>query len=55
MCVCVSLSERACVYVYVCVYIVYYSIMCWSLPSNQSFYRQIAGYMRGMRDPRIGQ
>ena len=48
---CVSLSECACMYVYVCVY----SIMCWSLPSNQSFYRQIASYVRGVRDPRVGQ
>ena len=29
--------------------------VCWSLPSNQSFYRQIAGYVRGVRDPRVGQ
>ena len=28
--------------------------VCWLLPSNQSSYRQIAGYMRGMRDPRLG-
>ena len=28
---------------------------CWSLPSNQSFYGQIAGYLRGVRDPRVGQ
>ena len=31
-----------------------YSI-CWPLPSNQSFYRQIASYVRGVRDPRVNQ
>ena len=24
--------------------------VCWPLPSNQSFYRQIAGYQRGVDD-----
>ena len=28
---------------------------CWPLPSNQSFYRQIAGYVRGVRDSRVGK
>ena len=33
-----------------------YSIpVCWLLPSDQSFYRQIAGYVRSVRDPRVGQ
>ena len=31
--------------------------ICWPLPSNQSFffYRQIASYVRGVRDPRVGK
>ena len=24
--------------------------ICWPLPTNQSFYRQIAGYQRGVGD-----
>ena len=28
---------------------------CWPLPSNQSFYRQIASYQRGVGDHRVGQ
>ena len=31
------------------------NIICWLLPSNQSFYRQIAGYQRGVGDRRVGQ
>ena len=27
--------------------------VCWPLPSNQSFYRQTAGYQRGVGDHRI--
>ena len=30
-------------------------VFCWPLPSNQSFYRQIAGYQRGVGDHRVGQ
>ena len=30
-----------------------YINVCWPLPSDQSFYRQIAGYVRGVRDPRV--
>ena len=26
---------------------------CWPSPSNQSFYRQIAGYQRGVSDHRV--
>ena len=29
--------------------------ICWPSPSNQSFYRQIAGYQRGVGDHRVGQ
>ena len=29
--------------------------ICWSLLSNQSFYRQIAGYGMGVGDHRVGQ
>ena len=38
-----------CVCVHECVY-----MCCWTLPSNQSFYRQIAGYGMGVGDHRIG-
>ena len=30
-----------------------YNAICWPLPSNQSFYRQIAGYQRGVGDHRV--
>ena len=29
-------------------------VICWPLPSNQSFYRQIAGYRMGVGDHRVG-
>ena len=32
-----------------------YTVTCWALPSNQSFYRQIAGYQRGVGNRRVGQ
>ena len=32
-----------------------YTVYCWPLPSNQSFYRQIADCQRGVGDHRIGQ
>ena len=32
----------------------YAMYICWSLLSNQSFYRQIAGYQRGVGDCRVG-
>ena len=32
----------------------YYNDSCWPSPSNQSFYRQIAGYGMGVGDHRVG-
>ena len=38
---------------YTCMHLA--SSNCWPSPSNQSFYRQIAGYQRGVGDHRVGQ
>ena len=48
---CVHGCVRVCVCVRTCVSLFY----SWLLPSNWSFYRQIAGYGKGVGDPRVGQ
>ena len=49
---CILVTE----YVYVHVFGMHTcNLVCWPLPSNQRFYRQIAGYVRGVRDPRVDQ
>ena len=36
-------------------YLYLYMYIYWPSPSNQSFYRQIAGHHRGVGDHRVGQ
>ena len=48
-------KELVGMYISMCSLLAIYTHNYWPLPSNQSFYRQIAGYVRGVRDPRVGQ
>ena len=52
-------SESVCVCVCVCVNFVCVCVcmilsVCWPLPCNPNFYRQIAGYGMGVGDHRVG-
>ena len=52
----VCMYERWSVYMYVCTWHIHtYMYICRPSPSNQSFYRLIAGYQRGAGDYRVGQ
>ena len=60
-CACVCVCVCVCV-VCVCIHVFVY-VMCvcacicvsWKLPSNQSFYKQFAGYGKGMGHHKVGQ
>ena len=53
LCVCVHMYACVCAYMTSCVSMCIH--VCWPLPSNPSFYRQIASYQRGVGDHRISQ
>ena len=51
----VSLLISPCaMHIYTYMYIDTCKHICWPLPSNQSFYRQVAGYWKGVGDHRVG-